>query len=210
MFSESNHRNISFITWKFTISPTLSYFFNSCCTDLPHYQTLMSKGRHYNQPSLSELSLPLSQMTCLKRLEMELPDQFHQYVKITPNDEKDESEHQLQPLTFTDHMNKIFHLAMHARNVALVESHNIQITPKDIKTSQKGQWVNDQIMDFYFSIIVDRSTSRNLPKVYAFSTFFYNKLLKTGHTAVRRWTKTLTCSAMICSWFPLISTCTGL
>ena len=128
-------------------------------------------------------------MSCLTKLEMELHDHFHQHLKITKNDKKDDLDLQMQTPTLKDHMDKIVHLALHTKNVVLVESHNIQITPKDIKTLQKGAWVNDQVMDFYFSMIASRSANRNLPKVYAFSTFFYNKLLKKGHNVVGRWTK---------------------
>ena len=38
-------------------------------------------------------------------------------------------------------------------------------------------------------MIVKRSTQEDFPDVWAFSTFFYPKLLRVGHQGVRAWTK---------------------
>lgn len=39
-------------------------------------------------------------------------------------------------------------------------------------------------------LIMERSKNNsNLPKVYAFNTFFYPKLVTNGHASLRRWTK---------------------
>lgn len=52
-----------------------------------------------------------------------------------------------------------------------------------------------KIMNFYFSLIMERSlTEAGLLKVYSFSTFFFPKLeggggQAGGHAAVKRWTK---------------------
>lgn len=40
------------------------------------------------------------------------------------------------------------------------------------------------------NLIVERSAqNKNLPKVYAFSTFFYTKLITCGYSSLQRWTK---------------------
>jgi sentrin-specific protease 1 len=44
-------------------------------------------------------------------------------------------------------------------------------------------------------MIVERSKNSG-PKVHAFNTFFYPKLMKTGHASVRRWTKKVDLFAM--------------
>ena len=38
-------------------------------------------------------------------------------------------------------------------------------------------------------MIVTRSGQGELPKVYAYSSFFYKRLKKGGHASVKRWTK---------------------
>ena len=44
-------------------------------------------------------------------------------------------------------------------------------------------------------MIADRSKTSG-PKVHAFNTFFYPKLMKTGHASLRRWTKKVDLFAM--------------
>ena len=72
----------------------------------------------------------------------------------------------------------------------LSESFNIQIKRRDIATLSGMEWLNDEIINFYFNLIADRSRKQpNLPKVHVFNTFFYPTLLKNGYSRVRRWTK---------------------
>ena len=56
-------------------------------------------------------------------------------------------------------------------------------------------WLNDEVVNAYFHMIVERSKNSG-PKVHAFNTFFYPKLMKTGHASVRRWTKKVDLFAM--------------
>lgn len=44
-------------------------------------------------------------------------------------------------------------------------------------------------------MISERSKNSG-PKVHAFNTFFYPKLMKTGHASLRRWTKKVDLFAM--------------
>lgn len=51
-------------------------------------------------------------------------------------------------------------------------------------------WLNDEIINFYMQMIVERSNKYdNWPKVYAMNTFFYPKLIQSGHSALKRWTR---------------------
>ncbi|KAI6184361.1 Ulp1 protease [Aphelenchoides bicaudatus] len=73
-----------------------------------------------------------------------------------------------------------------------VQDFNQQITRKDLQTLKHDHWLNDEIVNFYFSLIADRSTkSISLPKIHIFNTFFYTSFIKRGYAGVRRWTKTL-------------------
>ncbi|ESN94866.1 hypothetical protein HELRODRAFT_102896 [Helobdella robusta] len=72
----------------------------------------------------------------------------------------------------------------------LVEGFRLQITSKDISTLAGLNWLNDEVINFYMSLIVERSQlDTSLPPVYAFNTFFYPKVAADGHKSVRRWTK---------------------
>jgi len=72
----------------------------------------------------------------------------------------------------------------------LVDAHGIEIRNQDLVTLKGLNWLNDNIINFYMSMVVARAGPDNsLPSVYAFSTFFYPKLETGGHSAVARWTK---------------------
>merc|ERR1712156_1363374 len=77
-----------------------------------------------------------------------------------------------------------------SRNEVLVTAHRISITGEDLETLEGLNWLNDNIVNFYFSMIEARSSSnQNLPKTYVFSTFFYPRLQEVGHQGVARWTR---------------------
>jgi len=71
----------------------------------------------------------------------------------------------------------------------LVEEYNIPITVRDLRTLQGLNWLNDEVINFYMGMIVKRSEGPDFPKVFAFSTFFYPKLIDGGHASVKRWSK---------------------
>jgi len=67
---------------------------------------------------------------------------------------------------------------------------DIEITRRDLQTLDFGRWLNDEVINFYLSLIVQRSKQYpGLPKVYAFNTFFLKSLKAGGYSRVRRWTK---------------------
>jgi len=71
----------------------------------------------------------------------------------------------------------------------LIEEYNIPITVRDLRTLQGLNWLNDEVINFYMGMIVKRSEGPDFPKVFAFSTFFYPKLIDGGHASVKRWSK---------------------
>ncbi|XP_043939414.1 sentrin-specific protease 1-like [Protopterus annectens] len=71
----------------------------------------------------------------------------------------------------------------------LSDAFRLTITRKDIHTLKNLNWLNDEIINFYMNMLVDRSTNKMLPKVHAFNTFFFPRLKSAGFQAVKRWTK---------------------
>ncbi|XP_043549328.1 sentrin-specific protease 2-like isoform X1 [Chiloscyllium plagiosum] len=65
----------------------------------------------------------------------------------------------------------------------------LRITRRDIGTLRNYSWLNDEIINFYMCLLMERSKDASLPKVYAFSTFFYLKLHTGGYQTVKQWTK---------------------
>ncbi|WP_419241160.1 Ulp1 family isopeptidase [Cardinium endosymbiont of Nabis limbatus] len=74
-----------------------------------------------------------------------------------------------------------------APDTILSEIEGIEVRAKDLISLQMGNWLNDNIIEAYLSMIDKRSKG----KVYSFNTWFYNKLLKEGYKGVSRWTKSI-------------------
>ncbi|XP_065884261.1 sentrin-specific protease 1-like [Dysidea avara] len=60
---------------------------------------------------------------------------------------------------------------------------HISVTRMDMQTLLGVNWLNDQIVNFYFKLIASLESS-----VYATASFFYTKLTVSGYEGVRRWT----------------------
>ncbi|XP_069735650.1 sentrin-specific protease 1 [Phaenicophaeus curvirostris] len=71
----------------------------------------------------------------------------------------------------------------------LSEAFRLTITRKDIQTLNNLNWLNDEIINFYMNLLMERSKEKGLPAVHAFNTFFFTKLKTAGYQAVKRWTK---------------------
>jgi sentrin-specific protease 1 len=79
----------------------------------------------------------------------------------------------------------------------LVSAFSINITRRDIQTLNRLNWLNDEIINFYMNLICERSQNKSANHAsdyldlscYAFSTFFYPKLLKDGYGSLKRWTR---------------------
>ncbi|XP_053147234.1 sentrin-specific protease 1 isoform X2 [Hemicordylus capensis] len=71
----------------------------------------------------------------------------------------------------------------------LSEAFRLTITRKDIQTLNNLNWLNDEIINFYMNMLMERSKQKDFPTVHAFNTFFFTKLKTAGYQAVKRWTK---------------------
>ncbi|KAI9323792.1 hypothetical protein BX666DRAFT_1890489 [Dichotomocladium elegans] len=61
---------------------------------------------------------------------------------------------------------------------------------KDIYKLAPETWLNDEIINFYMQLIVERAENNSqLPSVHCFNTFFCSTLRDSGYAKVRRWTK---------------------
>ncbi|XP_029937708.1 sentrin-specific protease 2 [Myripristis murdjan] len=87
-------------------------------------------------------------------------------------------------------------LAQSDPNLVLSAAFKLRITQRDLATLQEGSWLNDEVINFYLSLVMERCSGQATGlKVYSFSTFFFPKLWgggggqAGGHTAVKRWTK---------------------
>ncbi|OCF59786.1 hypothetical protein L486_02459 [Kwoniella mangroviensis CBS 10435] len=60
---------------------------------------------------------------------------------------------------------------------------------KSIRRLKNGTWLDDEIMNFYGALMVERANQIGTLKVHAFNSFFYQRISETGYSAVKRWTK---------------------
>jgi Ulp1 family protease len=77
-----------------------------------------------------------------------------------------------------------------------------KISGRDIHRLRRTEWLNDELINYYFAMIRQRSTNpesvlssklrvprKPLPRTYALSSFFFEIWAKRGYDGVRRWTK---------------------
>ena len=84
----------------------------------------------------------------------------------------------------------------------MVENSFGKLSGRDIHRLQKGEWLNDELINYYLIMLRERSSHpekftskltkpsrKAIPKTFAFNTFFYAKLTQAGYQGVKRWTK---------------------
>lgn len=71
----------------------------------------------------------------------------------------------------------------------LSEAFRLTITRKDMFTLNNLNWLNDEIINFYMNLLMERSKRKGFSRVHAFNTFFFTKVKSAGYQAVKRWTK---------------------
>ena len=65
----------------------------------------------------------------------------------------------------------------------------LQVTRADLQTLEDGRWLNDEVINFYLNLVVERNQRQGYPALHLFSTFFYQKLKQGGYSSVKRWTR---------------------
>lgn len=75
------------------------------------------------------------------------------------------------------------------KNDVLVTNFGLNVTRRDMLTLAGLNWLNDEIINFYMNLIIERGKNSKWPKAYAMNTFFYPKLIRDGPASLRRWTR---------------------
>jgi len=73
----------------------------------------------------------------------------------------------------------------------LIEKFRVTIHTKDVQTLRERTWLNDEIVNFYLSMVCERANigSAGKIRVFAFNSFFYKKLSESGYKSVERWSR---------------------
>ncbi|EDL04210.1 SUMO1/sentrin specific peptidase 1, isoform CRA_b, partial [Mus musculus] len=132
----------------------------------------------------------------LDSVELHLRVPLEKEIPVTAAQETRKKSHQLTDSEdefpeITEEMEKEIKNVFHNGNQdeVLSEAFRLTITRKDIQTLNHLNWLNDEIINFYMNMLMERSKEKGFPSVHAFNTFFFTKLKTAGYQAVKRWTK---------------------
>lgn len=169
----------------------------------PHYgpQFVAQINTRYNAKERERRRRVAEEETRLKLLgekreewESELESRLRRQLEIVTKPVLDEREAEPVPVLpgITDEMELMIERCMcgNADGEVLCDAFNLTITRRDLKTLSGLNWLNDQVINFYLTLIMERSKGPgDWPKVFAHNTFFYPKLMSSGHAGLKRWTR---------------------
>ncbi|XP_031572675.1 sentrin-specific protease 1-like [Actinia tenebrosa] len=120
-------------------------------------------------------------------------EEVRERIRIEEESEEEEEleEDMAELIPLTEKMQREVDRALGPGNASetLADGFKISITRGDLTTLSNLNWLNDEIINIYFSLIADRSKSEGYPKVHTFNSFFYPKLIKSGCDSLKRWTR---------------------
>ncbi|XP_074659519.1 uncharacterized protein LOC141912203 isoform X2 [Tubulanus polymorphus] len=120
-------------------------------------------------------------------------------VETVESSSEDEEEDDVDFIELTSEMDDVIDLALRAKpsDEELVRAFRIGIRRVDIQTLKGLNWLNDEVINFYMNLLIERGKLDNYPTVHAFNTFFYPKYMGSGYsTILARWTKNVDISSM--------------
>lgn len=160
--------------------------------------------RKYNSTSIQRKSLIAQERENLRELkknteqyegtfERKLGDFMLKFDTIVLDEEEPEEEEETYP-ELTDEHTGVIKRALYGgqRTEVIINKFNISITRNDLATLIGDNWLNDEVINFYMNLLVERSEQRaddGFLRVYAMNTFFIPKLLSAGHSGLKRWTR---------------------
>lgn len=163
-----------------------------------------SVQRKYSKTSSHRKSLIEQERENLKELqrntqqyegsfERKLGDFMLKFDTIVLDEEESEEEEEAYPELTEEHQGMIKRaLYGGPRTDVVISKFNISITRNDLATLIGDSWLNDEVINFYMNLLMERSEQRaddGAPRVYAMNTFFIPKLLSAGHSGLKRWTR---------------------
>lgn len=128
----------------------------------------------YDSLRKKELPVPAKEEPAVTEIPVEVAIKKEVLPKLTPKMEAD-IDKALRPIPSDE---------------VLANGFRLTVTRKDMETLAGLNWLNDEVINFYMNLLMERGRSQpGLPSVYAFNTFFYPKLLSGGYSALKRWTR---------------------
>ncbi|WVR03281.1 hypothetical protein IAU60_000272 [Kwoniella sp. DSM 27419] len=78
-----------------------------------------------------------------------------------------------------------------------------QVNAGSLRRLKPNVWLDDEVMNGYCSMMMDRAKAGSTRKVHCMTSFFFNRLSDNGYQAVRRWTKKVDIFAQDVVAFPV-------
>ncbi|XP_054715978.1 sentrin-specific protease-like [Uloborus diversus] len=127
----------------------------------------------------------------LKILQKLRRDRLSKQIITAIEPRKEQARKSIEIPEITPEMNATIERALcQPMDYKVAQSKNASLMKRDIETLVGLNWLNDEVINYYLSLIVERSeTNKNYPKVYAYNTFFYSTLKNKGYSSVKRWTR---------------------
>ncbi|KAK3919045.1 Sentrin-specific protease 1 [Frankliniella fusca] len=120
-------------------------------------------------------------------IEKEILEQIEAFLHIT-----EEIPQEVAPSlpVLTEEMEAEIDKALGAHpDAVLATAFNLSIKGRDMRTLKPLAWLNDEVINFYMNLLIERGKSDNYPSVHAFNTFFFPKLSGSGYDSLKRWTR---------------------
>lgn len=163
--------------------------------ELPHLLEVEPRTNDYDKEVLSHY-LPNKPISALNYSIIDtLLSTFHidkisdvyererQNIQNLFNQERTKEETGIKALS-GDELSKVLNIWKSKTNSLIVSNFQIDIFVRDLKTLDDRNWLNDNIIDYYFNLI----TSSN-ENVYGWTTHFFTTLQAKGYQGVARWAR---------------------
>ncbi|KYO44117.1 sentrin-specific protease 1 isoform B [Alligator mississippiensis] len=126
-----------------------------------------------------------------EQVDLHLRVPLEKEIPVTVKEDTKSADNEKEFPEITEEMEKEIRSVFRGGNQdeVLSEAFRLTITRKDIQTLNHLNWLNDEIINFYMNLLMERSKEKGLPTVHAFNTFFFTKIKTAGYQAVKRWTK---------------------
>lgn len=107
----------------------------------------------------------------------------HETLQQLVTKERIDSQSKIQTLP-SEHLNQVLKIWSNNSRQLIVENYLIEIYTHDLHTLKDSKWLNDNIIDYYFNLIMKAN-----PNVFGWTTHFYTTLAQRGYQGVARWAK---------------------
>lgn len=115
---------------------------------------------------------------------------FIQNVISKKNVIKNKSINQQNVLKINKQLRQLLYDISSKEETTINELDGFVFTKKDLDLLLNNKWLNDEIINYYLSMIQKRSEhNKDVPKVHCFNTFFYLKCQNAGVNSIAKWVR---------------------